>query len=365
MTSASLPDEYQERLTAVRQHLLAWDIPAILITSPTNRRWLSGFTGSAGSLLVTPDHALLATDFRYWEQAQAQAPAFTLFRHSRTAEDDEQYLAAAGVTAVGLEADHLTLSEARRWENVSGITWKPLSPTLEPLRQRKSPSELAKIRAAAAITDEVMACVPKLAKPGMTERALAWELEKAMREAGAEAMAFDILVASGPNAALPHHHPGERPLQAGDPLIVDMGAQVDGYKSDLTRTFFVGAAPDAQFQEIFAVVQAAQTAVRRHARPGQNGNEVDALGRSVIREAGYGDYFGHGLGHGLGLDIHERPFFTFTPSGQEYRLTPGTVVTVEPGIYLPGWGGIRLEDLFLVTADGLEAISQCAPFMTG
>ncbi len=363
MSEPTLPDEYVARLTAVRQTLLSADVPAILITSPANRRWLSGFTGSAGSLLVTPDQALLATDFRYWEQAQAEAPVFSLFRHTRTPEDDRQYLAAAGVTAVGLEADHITLSEARRWEKVAGVTWKPISPTLEPLRQRKSGGELAKIRAAAAITDRVMALVPQLVRPGMTERALAWELEKAMREAGAEAMAFDILVASGPNAALPHHHPGERPLQPGEPLIVDMGAQVDGYKSDLTRTFFLGAEPDARFQEIFTVVQAAQTAVRRHARPGQNGNEVDALGRSVIQQAGFGDYFGHGLGHGLGLEIHERPFFTFTPSGGDYTLLPGTVVTVEPGIYLPGWGGIRLEDLFLVTADGLEAISQCAPLM--
>lgn len=358
-------DELSGRLTAVRQHLLAWNVPAILIASPANRRWLSGFTGSAGSLLITADQALLATDFRYWEQAQAEAPTFRLFRHNRTDEANEKYLAAAGVTTIGLEADHTTLSEAGQLKKVIGITWVPISATLEPLRYHKSAGELAKIRAAAAITDRVMALTPELARPGMTERALAWELEKAMREAGAECPAFDILVASGPNAAMPHHHPGERPFQPGDPLIVDMGAQVDGYKSDLTRTFFVGGEPDERFQQIFDVVQAAQTAVRQHARPGQTGSEVDALGRDVIRQAGYGDYFGHGLGHGLGLDIHEGPFFTFTPAGKGYTLATGMVVTVEPGIYLPGWGGIRLEDLFLVTEDGLEAISQCAPFLVG
>lgn len=359
MNNSTQADELMARLTAVRQHLLTWDIPAILITNAANRRWLSGFTGSAGSLLVTQTQALLATDFRYWEQAQAEAPTFALFRHNRTDEDNQKYLTAVNAPTIGLEADHTSLSEYARLKKVEGITWVPIAPSLEPLRQIKSAGELAKIRAAAAITDRAMALVPQLARPGLTERALAWELEKAMREAGAEAMAFDVLVASGPNAALPHHHPGERPLQPGDALIVDMGAQVAGYKSDLTRTFFLGAEPDDLFRQIFAVAQAAQTAVFQHARPGQNGNEVDAIGRDVIREAGYGDYFGHGLGHGVGLDIHERPFFTFTPAGEGHTLAAGMVVTVEPGIYVPGWGGVRLEELCLMTENGLEAISKC------
>ncbi|MBK8985903.1 MAG: aminopeptidase P family protein [Chloroflexi bacterium] len=359
MNIPSQPDELMARLTAVRQHLHTWDALAILITSPANRRWLSGFTGSAGSLLITQEQALLATDFRYWEQAQAEAPHFSLFRHNRTDEDNQKYLTAVNTATIGLEADHTTLSEADRLKKVEGITWVPIAPSLEPLRQRKSASELANIRAAAAITDRAMALVPQLVKPGQTERALAWELEKVMRQAGAEAMAFDVLVASGPNAALPHHHPGERPLQPGDALIVDMGAQVDGYKSDLTRTFFLGAEPDAQFQQIFAVVRAAQTAVLQHACTGQNGNQVDALGRSVIQEAGYGDFFGHGLGHGVGLDIHEGPFFTFTPVGTAHTLAAGMVVTVEPGIYVPGWGGVRLEELCLMTENGLEAMSGC------
>ncbi|MBP6470075.1 MAG: aminopeptidase P family protein [Chloroflexi bacterium] len=360
MNQSPSPDELTDRLTAVRQHLAAWDIPAILITQPTNRRWLSGFTGSAGSLLVSADHALLATDSRYWEQAQAEAPAFRLVRHNRTDEDNLRFLTAVAAATIGLEADHITLSEADRLKTIESITWVPISPSLETLRYHKTAGELAHIRAAAAITDQVMDLVPQVARPGMTERALAWELEKAMREAGAEGTAFDIIVAGGPNAALPHHHPGERPLQPNEPLLVDMGAQVNGYKSDLTRTFFLGAKPDAQFQAIYDVVQAAQTAVRQHAHPSQNGNQVDALAREVIQQAGYGENFGHGLGHGLGLDIHEGPFFTFTPNGQRYSLAVGMVVTVEPGIYLPGWGGVRLEDLFLVTETGLEAISQCA-----
>lgn len=352
-------NETIERLTAVRAQLSEWQVDGILIGSGSNRRWLSGFTGSAGYLLVTAEKALLATDFRYWEQALAQSPDFTLVRHNRSAEADQEFLATAGVQIIGLEADHLSLSEAERWAKAAeNVAWVHLSPTLEPLRWQKSAAELEAIRAAAAITDAAMAQVPHLARPGMTERALAWELEKLMREAGAEAMAFDILVASGPNSALPHHKAGERPLQPNDPLIVDMGAQVDGYKSDLTRTFFLGE-PDAQFRAVYELVLAAQTAVFQHARPGQNGNEVDAHARSVIQAAGHGDHFGHGLGHGVGLDIHEGPFFSYTAGGANYTLKPGMVVTVEPGVYLPGWGGIRLEELTLATAEGLQALSHC------
>lgn len=352
-------NDTMERLTAVRAHLSEWRVDGILISSGSNQRWLSGFTGSAGYLLVTAEKALLATDFRYWEQAMAQSPDFTLVRHNRTAEADQEFLALAGVQTIGLEADHISLNEAARWAKAAeNVAWVHLGATLEPLRWQKSAAELEAIRAAAAITDAAMAQVPALARPGMTERALAWELEKLMREAGAEAMAFDILVASGPNSALPHHKAGERPLQPNDPLIVDMGAQVGGYKSDLTRTFYLGE-PDAQFRAVYELVLAAQTAVFQHARPGQNGNEVDAHARAIIQAAGHGDHFGHGLGHGVGLDIHEGPFFSYTPAGANYTLKPGMVVTVEPGVYIPGWGGVRLEELTLATADGLERLSYC------
>lgn len=351
-------DEMQARLTAVRTKLSEWQVDGILVSSPENRRWLSGFSGSAGYLLVTAVHALLATDFRYYEQAEQQAPAFTLFKHQRTQADTEKMLETVGVSTMGFEAESMSVAEADRLAQVEGVKWTPLSETFEPLRAIKSASELAKIRAAAAITDQVMAQFPAIARPGITELAAAWELEKAMREAGAEAAAFDVIVASGPNAALPHHHPGERWLQSGDAIIVDMGAQVDGYKSDMTRTFFLGE-PTEQFWQVYNVALAAQTAVLTHAASGMPGQTVDALARDYIREAGYGDHFGHGLGHSLGLAIHEAPFLTYLPRGEKYTLEAGMVMTIEPGVYLPGWGGVRIEDLVLVTETGLKAISQC------
>jgi Xaa-Pro aminopeptidase len=191
----------------------------------------------------------------------------------------------------------------------------------------------------------------------LSESQLAWELEKTMREAGAEGMAFDVIVASGPNAALPHHHPGDRRLQEGDSLIVDMGAKLDGYHSDMTRTFYIGNQPDERFSEIYDLVQTAQTAVLDHLKPGMTGKEVDALARNLIAEAGYGDYFGHGLGHGVGLFIHEGP--SLSPRSEEEIIDVDMVLTVEPGIYISGWGGVRIEDLIVITRDGYESISHC------
>lgn len=353
---------FEQRLTQVRHKFEEWGIEGLYISSPENRRWLSGFSGSAGILLVTQEQALLAVDFRYWEQATAQAPAFTMFKHQRTDEDTQKLLETAVLSknpsTIGIEASHITLTEFADLEKFDTVTWVPLADTLESLRAIKTADELTKIRAAAAITDKAMAQFPHIARPGMTEQAAAWALEKAMREAGAEAMAFDVIVASGSNAALPHHHPGERVFQVGDPIIVDMGAQVDGYKSDMTRSFFLGE-PDEQYWEVYNLVLAAETAVIQQARAGMTSKTVDAIARDLITSGGHGKHFGHGLGHGLGLFIHEDPLLTQRPSGEKLTIETGMTITIEPGIYLPGWGGVRIEDLVLVTENGLEAISQC------
>lgn len=348
---------FHERLATIRQKFDEWEVDGLLISSEHNRRWLSGFTGSAGQLLITRAQALLATDFRYWEQAATQAPAFELFKHQRTDEDNAAFFAAAGAATVGIEAQHVTLNDRAGLEKIEGVAWKPLLKTAEPLRQIKSPDELEVIRTAAAITDKAMAQVNTLAHPGMSEAALAWELEKFMREAGADGMAFDVIVAAGPNAALPHHHPGDRQLQKGDAIIVDMGARLDGYHSDMTRTFYLGSEPSEQFWSVYNLVQAAQTAVLTHIKPGMNGKEVDALARDVIAAAGHGDHFGHGLGHGLGLFIHETPMLS--PRTEKAIMAPGMTITIEPGVYLPGWGGVRIEDLILITEDGFEYLSHC------
>ena len=347
----------QQRLAAVRQNFADWQVDGLLINSEYNRCWLSGFTGSAGQLLITHEKALLATDFRYWQQAGTQSPGFELFKHRRTDEDNAAFLATADITRVGIEAQHVTLADRAKLDKIEGVVWIPLQETAESLRKIKSPNEIETIRAAAAITDQVMSQVNGIARPGMTERVLAWELEKLMREAGADGMAFDVIVASGPNAALPHHHPGSRQLQTGDALIVDMGAKLDGYHSDMTRTFYLGNEPDEQFWSVYNLVQAAQTAVLNQIKPGMNGKELDTVARDIISAAGQGEYFGHGLGHGLGLFIHEAPILS--PRTENEILAPGMVITIEPGIYLPGWGGVRIEDLILITEDGFEYLSHC------
>lgn len=350
----------ESQLQWVRTQFTKWKVDGLLISSGSNRRWLSGFTGSSGQLLITQEKALLATDFRYWEQAARQAPAYTLFKHQRTHEDTQAFLREADVKRIGVEAGHLTVLELKQLKTAdSSIKWVSLAETVEPLRAVKTAEELAIIRRAAAITDQAAAQIPALAHPAMTEKQLAWEIEKLMRELGAEATAFTLTVASGPNGASPHHSASDRPLQVGDAIIVDMGAQVDGYKSDLTRTFFLGNEPTGEFWRVYNLVLAAQTAVLQQAKAGMTSKAIDALARDMITAAGHKEQFGHGLGHSLGLDIHEKPQFTFRDDAMGNAIIPaGAVMTVEPGVYIPGWGGVRIEDLVLVTETGLELLSH-------
>ena len=349
---------FQERISAVRHKLNEWELEGVLIASPTNRRWLSGFTGSNGQLLITADKALIATDFRYFTQATREAPDFALFKHQRTLADTRNFLAEAGVSRVGVEAKHTTLEQMDELIQVEDVTWVGLSKTVEPLRMVKTAVEIQTIQKACAITDGVMGLVPQIAKAGMTEYEVAWELEKAMRQAGAEALAFDIIVSAGPNSPLPHHHPGSRRLQAGDALIIDMGAQVDGYKSDLTRSFCLGGKATVRYFELYQLVLRAQTAVFDQAKPGMNLKEVDAIARDIFERAGHGEHFGHGLGHGIGLDIHEDPFFS-TRASEEETVEVGMTVTIEPGCYIPNGAGIRLEETALMTAAGLVPLTHC------
>jgi Xaa-Pro aminopeptidase len=222
----------------------------------------------------------------------------------------------------------------------------------------KTAVEIQKLRAAAAITDKAMAQVNQLARPGMTEKELAWALERQMREDGADGMAFPVIVASGPNSALPHHQTSNRRLQVGDVIIVDMGAELNGYKSDMTRSFYLGDEPTEKFWEIYNLVLAAHTAVFDQLRPGMTLRQIDSIARDLITAAGQSEHFGHGLGHGVGLDIHEAPFLS-QRAPKEARIQAGMTVTIEPGIYIPGWGGIRIEDFAWVTKNGLEQISHC------
>jgi Xaa-Pro aminopeptidase len=329
-----------------------------LIGSAANRRWLSGFTGSTGWLMVSERSAVLGTDFRYWDQAKRQAPAFELvnFRSGAPAAW-ATFLRFDRPTRLGIESRHLTLAQYQEFKDVEKVTFVELPHSLEAFREVKNDWELATIRQAATITDAVMVEVIQIARIGQTELQLAWELERRLRERGATGLAFPIIVAFGENSAMAHHQPGERELRAGDPIIVDMGAELQGYASDLTRSFIAAAELDGRYREIYELVRQAQKTALEGISAGVSGKEADSLARRTIADGGYGEAFGHSLGHGLGLDVHEGPSLSQLHGSAPLR--ENSVVTVEPGIYLPDWGGVRIEDLVRITAEGVELLSHC------
>lgn len=352
------------RLSKLRDGLKREGLEALVVTQPENRRYLSGFTGSAGALLISQEEARIFVDFRYVEQAKAQAAEFRLIRedraqalHKEFANNLRSSLQELGLSRVGFESLNLSVYQHQAWqETLDGMELMPTTDLVEELRAVKERAEIELIRKAAALTDEAYNHMHGLLRAGITEREASWAGESYMRTHGAEGVAFEFLVQAGPHGALPHWVAAEEPIKAGEPLIMDMGSRVDGYHSDLTRTVFMGKS-DSQFQKIFDIVRKAQETALHGIRPGMKGEEADALARKVIEEAGYGEYFGHGLGHGVGLAIHEKPWVRRT---SQEELRPGMLITVEPGIYLPGWGGVRIEDLALVVEDGLEVLSQAS-----
>lgn len=359
-----------QRLSQLRALLHEQHLQAVLITSAANRRYLSGFTGSAGVLLVTQDVALIFTDSRYYLQAIHEAPTFEV-REITTETALPQLLAQTAAELqlphIACEAEHMTLAQYQRLDNAlhpegaSGTALTVISNLVESLREVKDATEISLLRHAVALTDAALAAVLPTLTPDMTERQVAWMLEVALRERGADRVAFPIIVAAGPHAAWPHAQPGDEPLGTGRPIIIDMGACYQGYHADLTRTIILGEA-DAQFRQIYNIVLTAQQRAIAGLRAGIASSEVDALARDYITAAGFGPQFHHGLGHGVGLDIHEGPLLRrrrpdTTPSAAEY-LRAGNIFSIEPGIYLEGWGAVRLEDLILLHADYGEVLSQ-------
>ena len=343
------------RVERVREKLVAEGVDAFLVTAPANVRYLSSFTGGPdGALLISPERALLATDFRYYEQAERESPAFTLFKLTQPLPAAfADLIGSVGARRVAFESTHLTYANYQELAAVEGVDLVPVKGWVEDLRAVKSPEELGLIRRAVAIADSAVAALPRLLRPGMSERDLAWELEVFMRTHGSQGVGFPLIVAGGANGALAHATPSDRELVPGEPIVLDLGAAVGGYRSDMTRTVCIGQ-PDDRLREIHAIVLAAQQAAEAGIRPGMIGKEADAIARQVIQEAGYGQAFGHGLGHGVGLEVHERPG---VGPRSEQRLEPGMVITVEPGIYLTGWGGVRIEDLAVVTDTGLDVLT--------
>ncbi len=338
--------DYPVRRARVAGLLPGHGVHALLVTSPVNVRYLTGLASSNAAVLIRADGgALLVTDNRYIEAARA------LDVPSEEAADVAGRLAEPGT---GIEAASMSVAAYLRLGDGRGDRLVPLGPVVEPLRAVKDDAELDRIRTACAITDQAFTDVCPAIAPGMTERELARLLEGRMAELGADKPAFDTIVAAGENGAVPHHAPTSRELRAGDLVTMDFGARYDGYHADMTRTVSLGP-PAAWQRELYDLVAAAQRAGRYALAPGATAREVDTAARSVIEEAGHGGHFRHGLGHGVGLEIHEEPFLGPARTG---RLEDRVPITVEPGVYLPGRGGVRIEDTLVTREGGPELFTK-------
>jgi len=348
------------RLQKLRQKLTEKEIDAILISQPENRYYLSGFWRSAGYLLISQKEAILATDFRYVEQAKIQAPDYEIFRITgEVSEWFPKLIAELNPRKLGFEAGHVTFDlycqMTRAVEEAKSPTKLiPQEGLVESLRIIKEPEEIELISQAAVIGDRAFQHIESIIRPGMTERQVAWEIEKFLREHDSQSMSFDVIVATGANAALPHARPSERPINPGEPVLMDFGARVEGYTSDLTRTICLGT-PDDKFKKVYDIVLGAQLTAIAIVKEGMSGKEADSLARTVIEQAGYSENFGHGLGHGVGLATHEAPRLSYLSND---TLKSSMVFTIEPGIYLPGWGGVRIEDVVVMDGGKVRIISK-------
>jgi len=347
--------DHQLRRRAVAARLEDLGVDAFLVTNLANTRYLTGFTGSNGQVLIAGSFELFLTDGRYEEQAPREVPDI-----DRSASDRPyrgavvERCASLPVTRLGVEAHSMTLAEHARLDEALGddVELVASEDVVEDGRRVKDDEERELIRRAQAATDAAFSGILDRFALGVSERWIARELERLMLDAGADGLAFDPIVAFGESAAEPHHEPGHRVLEEGDAIKLDIGALVDGYHTDMTRTIAFGQ-PTAELQKVHDIVRQAQQAAIDVVRAGMTGVEVDAAARSVITEAGYGSGFVHGLGHGVGLEIHEQPWLGTTQSNE---LPAGSVVTIEPGIYLPGIGGVRIEDMVEVRDDGCAVV---------
>ena len=350
------------RLANLRARLAAEHLDGLLITRPENQLYISGFPGGEyldATVLVSQDVAMVSTDSRYYEDVKQRAKGFALFEagYDRNLSLGE-FAKQAKPKIVGFEMSHLTVATLKDWSKAArkaGFKLKPVTGLVEDLRIVKDEDELAKIRRAVDITDKAFAHFCTVVKPGMTEKEGAWVIETYMRQHGADKIAFDLIVAGGPNGALPHAIPGDRKFEKGEPIVIDIGCRVDSYHSDLTRTICLGKPADDQFTKVYKTVLKAQESAEKKIKAGVKGKRADAFARAVIDKAGFGDKFGHGLGHGVGLAVHEGPRASKL-SKDTYRV--GMTLTIEPGIYIPGWGGVRIEDLIVIKEEGVEILSQ-------
>jgi len=360
----------ESRLGAFRKELDAQPFDTLMVLVAENRHYLSGYSAddgqfdeTAGVLLVSSEKAVLVTDSRYDLQAAREAPLFEVLRYRKAlASELPDILASMGTRRLGFESVRMSCSQHQELSEEiqkrgSVIELIPCRDLIENLRIRKDLSEIGAIRKALSLTETVFVDFIRTVQAGATEKALAWELEKRLRQAGADALSFPSIVASGPNSALPHAVPTDRPVRPGEPILFDFGIRLDGYCSDISRMAYIEA-PDETYKNIYATVLEAQQRAIRALEPGISTKSVDEEARGHISAMGYGDNFGHGLGHGVGLAIHEDP--RLSPL-KDATLAPGMICTVEPGIYIPDWGGVRLENMVVVTETGVEVLNQTDP----
>lgn len=359
---------HAERLQRLRERFAEAEVDALFVSQPESRTYLSGYTGhdlpprdSAGYLLITAEVTYLLTDPRTSEQAEKEAPGFevVVYKAGAKATDQVKLLVERhGTRRLGFEAIHLPYHAYRQFgEALNGeAELVPTTDLVDKLRIRKDEQELELLRRCQALLDDCFEHLCGFLRPGVTEREVAWEVERYLRTHGADGTSFPSIVASGTNASMPHAVVSDRRIQAGEPVTIDMGALLGGYCTDMTRTVCLGQAP-AKLREIYEVVLRAQREAEAAIRPGMTGQQADAIARELIKAAGYGDSFTHSLGHGIGLEVHEPPWVSPLKGGESV-LEPGMVFSVEPGIYLPGWGGVRIEDLVVLRPDGTEVLPR-------
>ncbi|MBU0904322.1 MAG: Xaa-Pro peptidase family protein [Firmicutes bacterium] len=344
-----------EKLRKLRQSIAELNIEAILLTSEYNRRYMTGFTGTAGVAIITQEHAVFITDFRYTQQAQKELAGFEIVQHSKPImEEVGAQLEKLNIKSVGFEKDHMSYAMFEIYQKAIKADLIPVSGLVEKIRLIKTEQEIKILKAAANIADAAFEHIITYIKPGKTELEVSNELEFFMRKQGASSSSFDIIVASGLRSALPHGVATDKIIETGDFVTLDFGALYNGYVSDLTRTVSVGE-PSNELKEIYQIVLDAQLKSLAEIKPGMSGIEADAVARDYIKAKGYGDAFGHSLGHGIGLEVHEGPGLSFR---SETILEEGMVITIEPGIYVPEIGGVRIEDDTIVTSSGNEKLTH-------
>ena len=349
-----------DRLDKLRSQLAAKGLDSLIISQAENRRYLSGFAGSAGFLLISQQRAILATDFRYVEQAQAQAPGFEVVKiQGEIAKWFPRLVSDLDAQKLGFEGKAISFSTYKELADaLSGIKNKislvPTDGTVESHRAVKDKDELRLVEKAAALADAAVEYIVPRIKPGDPEKDIAWEIESFLRRNGSEPVPFELIVASGPNSAMPHARPTDRAIREGEPVVIDIGATVEGYTSDITRTICPGNG-DSTFNKVYDIVLGAQLTAMATLQAGMTGEQADRLARTVIEQAGYKDAFGHGLGHGVGLATHEEPRLGTSSTD---ILAEGMVFTIEPGIYISGWGGVRIEDMVVLEGGKVRVLTK-------